>query len=463
MKVVIVGAGASGLMAAGAAGQVFLNQQESSEKNEILVLERNEKAGKKLYITGKGRCNVTHDCTPPEFLAGIVSNPKFMLGAINSFKPSDTVELLENYGVPVKTERGGRVFPLSDKASDVTKALLKYAESNGAKVQYNTFVKAINKSGDGFTVVTETQQIFAERVILACGGKSYSSTGSDGYGYKLAKMLGHTLVEPKAALVPILLKDDVSALSGLSLKNVSVTIIENKEVTNNCNNAATVTGYNAATVTSNNSVTVTGNRANATVKINAPIKNSEQLSKFGEMLFTAKGVSGPVILSLSSMINRIDLSGFKLLIDLKPALDVATLDKRLLLDFEKFKGKQIKNSLGDLMPKSLIPFVLKAAKIDENSFVNVLTKAERGELVSAIKVLSFSIDSLMDIECGIVTAGGVNVAEVSPKTMESKLVSGLYFAGEMLDVDAFTGGYNIQIALSTGFAAGKNAGKQETK
>lgn len=403
MRIIVVGAGAAGLMAAG-----------SATADSIIVLERNEKAGKKLYITGKGRCNVTHDCLPSEFLNGVISNPKFLLSAINKFTPQATVSLIESMGVPTKLERGGRIFPLSDKASDVTKALLKYAEGSGTQFEYNTNVIAIKKSEDEFIVKTDRGDYICDKLILACGGASYPLTGSNGDGYTLAKMLGEQIVKPVAALVPIDLCEDIASLSGVSLKNVRVSVTDNfgKQVAND----------------------------------------------FGEMLFTHTGVSGPIILSISSLINRANLSGYKLKIDLKPALDEQTLDKRLLSDFEKFAFKQLKNSMGDLAPKSLIPYIIKESQIDETIFVNNLTRVQRYALIKALKELTFSIKKIGDIDIGIVTAGGVDVKNISPKTMQSKTVSGLYFCGEMLDVDAVTGGYNIQIALSTGYVAGVSVG-----
>lgn len=402
MKIAVIGAGPGGLMASAVA----------AERASVTLFERNEKAGKKLYITGKGRCNVTNLIPPDEFLEHVVGNPKFLYGAVFSFTPFDTVELLERNGTLTKTERGNRVFPASDKASDVTKALVKNAQNCGVEFRYEN-VKAVKKSVDGFSVETDKGSYIFDKVVLATGGVSYPLTGSNGDGYKLASSFGHTIVPVRPALVPIILKDNVKSLEGLALKNVTATVVGE--------------GVNYA--------------------------------KFGEMLFTDRGVSGPIILSLSSLINRVEhIDKLKLSVDLKPALSVEQLDRRILSEFGKYKNKQFKNALDETLPKSLIPYIIERSGIDGDKPVNSITKAEREKLVGLYKRLEFSVAMLGDVKEGIVTAGGVSVKEVNPKTMESKLVSGLYFAGEMLDVDAVTGGFNIQIALSTGYVAGKSAG-----
>ncbi len=401
MKIAVVGAGPAGLLAAAEA---------AAHGAETVLLERNEKPGKKLYITGKGRCNVTNLCSPREFLEKVVRNPKFLYGALFAFTPEDTVDLLEKNGVRTKVERGNRVFPSSDKASDVTAALVKHADRSGASFVYEN-VERIIRDGDRFIVSTQSGNSDFDKVILACGGVSYPSTGSNGDGFKLAAALGHRVTPLIPALVPIILIQDVKPLQGLSLKNVTVTVSGGKK----------------------------------------------EYSLFGEMLFTARGVSGPVALSLSSLINREKLPGLKMKIDLKPALSYEKLDKRLLGDFDKFKNKQFKNSLDEMLPKSMIPYIIKLSGIVPEKPVNSVTKAERERLVGLLKGLEFGISSLGAVEEGIVTSGGVDVSEINPKTMESRVTPGLYFAGEMLDVDALTGGYNIQIALSTGFCAGRSA------
>lgn len=401
MKIAVVGAGPAGLLAA--AGAAALGA-------ETVLLERNEKPGKKLYITGKGRCNVTNLCSPRDFLEKVVRNPKFLYGALFAFTPEDTVKLLNSNGVSTKVERGNRVFPLSDKASDVTAALVKHADRSGVRFVYEN-VDAIKRDEGKFIVSTRSGKNIFDKVILACGGVSYPSTGSNGDGFKLAAALGHRVTPLLPALVPIILVQDVKPLQGLSLKNVTVSVSDGKK----------------------------------------------EYSLFGEMLFTARGVSGPVALSLSSLINREELSELKMKIDLKPALSYEKLDKRMLGDFEKFKNKQFKNSLDEMLPKSMIPYIIKLSGILPEKPVNSVTKAEREKLVGLLKGLEFDISALGAVEEGIVTSGGVDVREVNPKTMESRVAPGLYFAGEMLDVDALTGGYNIQIALSTGFCAGRSA------
>ncbi len=402
MKTAVVGAGPAGLIAAATA----------AAGSDVTLFERNEKPGKKLYITGKGRCNVTNLCSPREFLEKVVRNPKFLYSAIYTFTPEDTVNLIETNGVKTKTERGNRVFPASDKASDVTKALVSNAMKAGVQFVYENVVSLSRKDGL-FKLVASGAEYFFDKVILACGGVSYPSTGSNGDGFKLAESMGHTVTKLYPALVPVNFCEDVKSLQGLSLKNVKVTVSDGRK--------------------------------------------SESL--FGEMLFTSRGASGPVVLSLSSLINRLDVKHVTFSIDLKPALDYDKLDKRVVSDFTKFKNKQFKNSLDEMLPKSLIPYIIDVSGINPDKPVNSVTKQEREKLVNLLKNLSFTVDSLGSIAEGIVTSGGVSVDEVNPKTMESKLVKGLYFAGEMLDVDALTGGFNIQIALSTGFAAGTSASK----
>ena len=400
---VIVGAGASGLAAAGGA----------AKGGSVLVIDSNEKAGKKLYITGKGRCNLTNDCEPREFFANVVHGAKFLQSAIYRFPPLYTIRLCESLGLRVKTERGNRVFPVSDKSSDVIKTLVKFAESGGARLRFSCKAARIDRQEDRFEIVLcGGERIECKNLVLACGGKSYSSTGSTGDGYKFASALGHSIVPLAAALVPIRLKQSVKALEGLSLKNVGVEIVGR--------------GFKE--------------------------------SRFGELLFTADGVSGPTALTLSSLVNRCDLNGAKLSIDLKPALSEEKLDIRILSDFKKYSNKQLKNALFDLLPRSLVPYIISYCGLNAEKAVNVMTKRERGTLLKALKSFAFDIDGLYDTEYGIVTAGGIDLKEVDPSTMESRKVKGLYIVGEMLDADALTGGFNIQIALSTGFTAGEAIG-----
>lgn len=396
MKIAVIGGGASGLFAAAVI----------SKYASVTVFERNEKAGKKVYITGKGRCNLTNLCSPSEFLGSVVRGDKFLMSAINSFTSQNAVEYFEGLGVKTVVERGNRVFPQSYKASDVTFALVKEIERNGGKIEYNARVQAIEREENGFSLIIGRDKRNFDRVILACGGVSYPSTGSTGDGYKLAQSLGHSVVKPVSALCPIILREDVTAIEGLSLKNVTVKVTCGKK----------------------------------------------EFSQFGEMLFTHNGVSGPCVLTLSSLVNRLD--GDKTLsIDLKPALSFSELDKRILRDFEQNINKDFRNSLDDLLPKSLIPYVVSRCGIKPDKKVNLISKDERLALVGLLKKLTFGVTRLDNIEVAIVTSGGVQLKEVNPKTMESKLVAGLYIVGELLDVDALTGGYNLQIAWSTAFAA----------
>lgn len=405
MNIAVIGAGPGGLIAAAEAAKAGAS---------VTLFDKNEKAGKKLYITGKGRCNVTNMRPPGEFLEFVVRNRKYLYGAIYSFSPENTVELIESNGVKTKVERGNRVFPQSDKASDITKALVKNAERYGVNFSYNSEITDITKVDNEFLITSRNGKIRFDKVIIACGGISYPTTGSTGDGYVFAKKFGHKIVEPRPALVGLTLKESVKKLQGLSLKNVT----------------ATISG------------------------------GGIDESRFGEMLFTSSGVSGPIILSLSSYINRVgNLKDMTLTVDLKPAMTDEELDKRVLNDFNKNINKRFKNSLDELLPKSLIPYIIEVTGISPEKPLNSITKEDRSKLVHTLKNLRFGIASLGSINEAVVTSGGVNVSEVNPKTMESKLVPGVYFAGEVLDVDALTGGFNIQIALSTGYVAGKSAGQ----
>lgn len=415
MRIFIIGGGAAGMLAA-----IFAAKNYDAE---VTVLERNDKLGKKLFITGKGRCNITNLADYEEYFNNIISNPKFMRGALKLMPPDSLLRLLNENGLPTKVERGNRVFPFSDKSSDVIKALTNCLHNSGVKVLFNQKVTDFVIENNRITsIVTENEQFFADKVILATGGKSYSSTGSDGLGYHLARKAGHTIVPLKPALVPIItdkcynaknntvIMKDLPSLQGLSLKNIEARIVNG---------------------------------------------NQKCLFKeFGELLFTDKGLSGPVILTLSSKINRMDFNELKLTLDLKPALDIKTLDNRLLREFSEKKNKFFKNSLNDLLPSKMIPFIIKLSDIHEDLPVNAITKAQRQSLCNLLKGLSFDIKSLDDINCGVVTAGGVDTKEINPKTMQSKLIDNLYFAGEIIDIDALTGGYNLQLAFSTGCAAG---------
>lgn len=404
----VIGAGAAGLMCA---------YKASLDGARVTVLERNEKAGKKIYITGKGRCNVTNACSVEKFFDNVCSNPKFLYGAIHTFSSKDLMSLLNSLGLKLKVERGERVFPESDKASDVTNCLYKACLNNGVIFQFNTTVLNTKHNGKTFEVSTDKGLFVDDTLVIAVGGKSYSVTGSKGDGYAFAKSFGHSIIEPVAAL-SALLADNTKPLAGLSLKNVTATVYEN---------------------------------------------GKKIYSEFGEMLFTHQGISGPIILTLSSLINRKDFDRLSFEIDLKPALDDKKLSDRLLRDFAENKNKQICNVLGLLMPKALIEYVLRESKISGDKQVNSITKEERNRLVGAVKHLTFKIQGLYPIDEAIVTAGGVSVKEIIPKTMESRLCKGLYFAGEVLDVDCFTGGFNLQTAFSTGFIAGMYGAKNIQK
>ena len=423
-SVCVIGGGAAGLLAAYAAGK---------NGHDVTLLEKNEKLGKKIYITGKGRCNFTNDTPPEDFLQNVVRGKKFLTGVLYAFPPQKVVELLENYGLSVKIERGNRAFPTSDHASDVTKTLEKACKSVGVRIFLGEKVVKISKTMpdiiptsdiDGGTVrdiipmsrtvkiETDKGAYFFDEAIIATGGISYPSTGSTGDGYVFAREFGHNIIELKPGLCGLNLDGAwFKDLQGLTLKNVTFTV-----------------------------------------------KNQGKVlcEEFGEMLFTHFGVSGPIVLSASSLINRLPLPSLTATLDLKPALDEQTLDKRLLRDFEKYKNKQISNALVELIPQKLIAPILKFAGISAVKSVNSITKEERLRLVQVLKAVPLKLRSLREFTEAIITSGGVDLAEINPKTMESKKVKGVRFCGEVLDVDAFTGGFNMQIAFSTGYAAGNS-------
>ena len=404
MKIVVIGGGASGMMSA-----IYASRAGA----DVVLLEKNEKLGKKIYITGKGRCNVTNDCSVEDFLDNVVHGAKFLRSALYTFTPSHTMEMLEKAGLALVTERGNRVFPLSQKSNDVIKTLQKEMERAGVDIRLKTEVKEIRTDGNSFRVYTPWENILCDKVIVATGGVSYPSTGSTGDGYKFAKDLGHKVVGPVPALAPLQTVEDVKCLEGLSLKNVRLT------------------AYNEG--------------------------GKEIRDDFGEMLFTGRGLSGPIALTISSYINRAEKVRFAL--DLKPALDHDKLEARVLRDFEERKNLDVKNATRALMPERLNSYVLKVAGIPENKKVNSVTKDERTRLISTLKSLPFTLKRLAPFEEAIVTAGGVDIKDVTPH-MESKKYSGLYFVGEVLDVDALTGGFNLQIAFATGYMAAKHATKE---
>lgn len=403
-NVAVIGGGAAGMISA-----VFAARNGA----RVVLLEKNEKLGKKLYITGKGRCNLTNDCLPEEFLENVVSNSRFLSGAIRSFSPQDTQDFFESLGLKLKTERGDRVYPLSDKASDVTKYLTNELNALGAEIFLNETVRNIlEKDGNVTGVRTDKREIPCDSVIVCTGGISYPTTGSTGDGYVFARAAGHTVTETRPALTGIETAENFTAVQGLSLKNVA---------------------------------------------LSAFCRGKKIFCETGEMLFTHYGISGPMVLSVSSLINRLPVGDILLVLDLKPGLSDEQLKKRIERDLTEFAGKRIENGLIKLMPARLINLVLARARIDLNKRSADISKAEILRLVEAVKRYPIAVRRLRPIEEAVVTAGGVSVKEINPKTMESKLVKGLFFAGEVLDLDAFTGGFNLQIAFTTGYVAGNNA------
>ncbi len=401
--VAVIGGGPAGMMAAATA---------ASEGKKVILFEKNDFLGKKLLITGKGRCNVTNNADISEFIKNVPVNGNFLYSAFYSFTNTDLIDLLARLGVETKVERGDRVFPVSDKAKDVVNAFAKYVLDCGAKIVKGAVKKiVVNEDNTKTVVLADKRAVKCDSVIIATGGASYPLTGSTGDGYNFAKDLGHTIVDLKPSLVPLVVKEDyIGKLQGLSLKNISVTLMSD---------------------------------------------GKKVYEDFGEMLFTHYGLSGPVVLSASSHMRK--NAKYTLSVDLKPALDESTLDKRILRDFEQLKNKNFINSLDALLPKKLIPVIVELSGIDAHKKINEITKQERRNLVSLLKNLKFEIAGFRPIKEAIITSGGVNVKEINPGTMESKIVSGIFFAGEIIDTDAYTGGFNLQIAFSTGYLAGKNA------
>ncbi len=404
-KVIVIGGGPAGMMAAG---------QAALRGNTVTLIEKMNRVGRKLYITGKGRCNVTNASDPEGLIANTPGNPYFLYSAFYTFTSDSTMEFFEQQGVPVKVERGNRVFPKSEKSNDIVRAMENFVKKSGGKIMYETEVSDIiieNNCVKGVKLKNGTI-LDCDSIVIATGGLSYPMTGSTGDGYKFAKKVGHTVTKCYPSLVPLKGSEKwISDLMGLSLKNISIKVtIDNKEV----------------------------------------------YSDFGEMMFTHFGVTGPVILSASRYINdRLDEKPV-IHIDLKPALSAKELDNRLLKDFHKYVNKDFKNALDDLLPQKLIPVIIKLSAIDENKKVNSITKEERTRLLELIKNLTINITDTNGYNEAVVTRGGISVDEIDPSTMESKIVSGLYFAGEVIDVDSFTGGFNLQIAFSTGYLAGTN-------
>ena len=405
-KVLVVGAGAAGLIAAGTAAENGAG---------VTLLEKNQRVGRKIMITGKGRCNLTNNCDVQTFINNVPVNGRFLYSAINRFTPSDTMNFFEGLGLELKTERGNRVFPMSDRAVDVVDALRDYVSDSGVKIVSDAAQALIIENGEVIGVKCENRSYYADSVIICCGGKSYPLTGSTGDGYILAKQAGHTVAELKPSLVPLESSDpECKSMQGLALKNVSLKIIDKNS-------------------------------------------NKELYSDFGEMLFTHFGISGPMVLSASSHIRDIPPDTYTAVIDLKPALDSEQLDRRLQNEFMANSNKDVSNSFSKLLPKKIIIPVLKRWGVPFDKKCNAVTREERHRLCDILKGYTIPISGFRPIEEAIVTSGGVKTGEINPKTMESKLVSGLYFAGEVIDCDAYTGGFNLQIAWSTGRLAGENA------
>lgn len=401
---IVVGAGAAGLLCAGFAAQRGLC---------VAVVEKNAGPGKKLLITGKGRCNVTNDCDVDTFIRAVRHNGRFLYSAIHAFGTQDTIHFFEECGVPLKVERGARVFPCSDRAGDILEALLGFAKSGGVSFYFNSSCEQIKKEENLFALeLSGKRTIYSSAVVIATGGMSYPTTGSTGDGYRFAQAFGHTIVQPRPSLVPIISSDSFCRdLMGLSLRNVTLKLQDRK-------------------------------------------RGKVIFEELGEMLFTHFGVSGPLVLSASSHMEE-PLANYQIFVDLKPGLDLQKLDHRLLRDFEKFQNKDFRNALGELLPRKLIPVIIKCSGIDPSLKVNQITREMRQAFCMLVKNFPISVKAFRPIEEAIVTSGGVTVSEVNPKTMQSKLQPGVYFAGEVLDLDAYTGGFNLQIAFSTAYLAAK--------
>ena len=410
MKIIIIGGGAAGMMAACAAAE---------QGAKVILIERNSMLGMKLNITGKGRCNLTNNSTADELIKNTLTNGRFLHSAFAGFSVPDTMAFFEKIGVPLKTERGKRVFPVSDRSRDVSGALKTHMHRLGVEVLQHRVRSIVAENNAVTGVMLQSGEVLtADRVILATGGRSYPKTGSEGDGYRMAQALGHTVTDLRPSLVPLLTEEHTPAqMEGLSLKNVALTIQKN---------------------------------------------GKKVFSDFGEMVFTAKGFSGPLILSASAHLNgKKHTYPYEAFIDLKPALDRETLDKRLLRDFAENSNRDFSNALSQLLPAKMIPVMVELSGIPARQKVNTITRAQREKLCTLLKAMPFTVVAAGSWDEAVVTAGGISVKEIDPKTMASKLVSGLYFAGEIMDVDAYTGGFNLQIAWSTGHCAGLAAAEGE--
>ena len=418
-NVIVIGGGPAGMMAAITAAEYG---------NNVTIIEKNSDFGKKLLITGKGRCNITSSLYMSEFIKNTPGNGQFLYSALQNYTNTDIIDFLKNQGLEVKEERGNRIFPVTDKSIDVLNCFKSKINELKIKKLFNTRVqKILVQNGEVLGVRTEKEIIQTDKIILATGGKSYPLTGSTGDGYLIAKNIGHKVTEIRPSLVPLVIyeKNECKEMQGLSLRNVGIKIIDES-------------------------------------------KNKLIYEDFGEMILTHFGISGPTILSGSAHLvrykeidNLMKEQKIKLQIDLKPALTEEQLDERILRDFKEFKNKQFKHALDKLLPQKMIPIVIKKTKINEEKRVNEITKEERRNLVKVLKKFELTIKDFRPVEEAIITSGGINIKEINPKTMESKLVKGLYFAGEIIDVDSYTGGFNLQIAYSTGYTAGMHVGDLE--
>lgn len=404
-KVVVIGGGAAGMIAASTA---------SSMGHDVTLLEKNDRLGRKLLITGKGRCNITNNCDIEELIENVPTNGKFLYSAFYTFTNEQVIDMFNSLGVKTKTERGKRVFPESDRAKDVVVALEKQLRQNKVKVIYNAKVdKITQKSGKVESVILSDKRIIkCDRVIIATGGLSYPRTGSTGDGYKFAKELGHTIIKPKPSLIGLETMEDVFILNKLALRNIAIKVLDKK--------------------------------------------SKKIYDDFGELEFSDVGIEGPTIRSASCRMKSFENESYKVILDLKPALDEETLDKRLQKDFKKYTNSKFEKSLDDLLPKKLIPYIINLSEIDKDTLVHQISREQRKSLVNLLKNLEFNIRNYKSIDEAIVTSGGIKTSEINSSTMESKLIEGLFFAGEVIDVDAYTGGFNLQIAFSTGYLAAIN-------
>ena len=404
-KVVVIGGGAAGMIAASTA---------SNMGHDVILLEKNDRLGRKILITGKGRCNITNNCDIEELIENVPTNGKFLYSAFYTFTNEQVIDMFNSLGLKTKTERGKRVFPESDRAKDVVVALEKQLKQSNTKVILNAKVDKINQKNGKVESVTlsDKRTIKCDRVIIATGGVSYPRTGSTGDGYKFAKDLGHTIIKPKPSLIGLVTMEDVSAMNKLGLRNIAIKVLDKK--------------------------------------------GKKIYDDFGELEFSNVGIEGPTIRSASCRMKSLENESYKVILDLKPALDEETLDKRIQKDFKKYTNSKFEKALDDLLPQKLIPYIIKLSEIDKDTLVHQISREKRRSLVNLLKNVEFNIKNYKSIDEAIVTSGGIKTNEINSSTMESKLIEGLFFAGEVIDVDAYTGGFNLQIAFSTGYLAAIN-------